>query len=167
MQNRLTAVTGVAIIAIACAGGAGKNGGRAPCVLSAADSAFLARGPVYRDCAVDRAAHALSTNPHPDFNGDGVSGCFTADVEMVVDSLGRPEAQTAHVVRTSDKRFGDAVVATLSFWKYEPALLDGQPVRQIVLERLKASVGARPVTTDVLVPKGSPPPRPVPASSGC
>jgi hypothetical protein len=105
-----------------------------PCVLPAADSVFAITSPLYPACAVERQALRLETNVHPDFPMTGRSGCISADVEVVVDSLGRPEAQTARIVRSNNQTFGEAVLAIVPLWRFTPAICDNRPVRQLFVD---------------------------------
>lgn len=127
---------GIALITAACASSGNNAARRKSCVVTANDSIFAARGSVYLNCGVDRAAHLTTTNIHPDFRptttGTPKSACYSADLEFVVDTMGRPETQTARVVHTNDQGYAESVLATLSAWKYDPAVLDQKPVRQIV-----------------------------------
>ncbi len=149
----LYVVVAVGMLAAACASATG--GRRAACDLAASDSAFALGRPVFRDCGVDRAARFLSTGgAKPDFRPATPtrSACYSADLAFVVDSTGRPETSTAQVVRANDQAFGQAVLATIGSWRYEPAIRDGISVRQIVTSHHAAS------TAVVAVPQGSPPP---------
>jgi outer membrane biosynthesis protein TonB len=58
-----------------------------------------------------------------------------AEVEFVVDEAGVPEKETARVVRTNNPDFAAATLAVVPRWRYRPATIDGQPVRQIVREK--------------------------------
>jgi hypothetical protein len=99
---------------------------------------YLARGPVYRDCAVDRRARLLTTNGRPQFQPPtpplAGTACYSAQIEVVVDSAGVPELETVRVVRANDPAFADAVLASLPRWRYQPALKSGVAVRQVVRE---------------------------------
>jgi hypothetical protein len=145
-----------ALVACASAGsaGGGSAAGRSGCALTGRDSAYLARGPVFRDCAVDEKARLTTTNAHPDFQpAPSDNGCLAAEVEFVVDTLGAPEVGSARVVRATTQPFGDAVVAMVPSLKYEPARLSGTRVRQIVVERRTAMLAR------FVVPAGSTPTR--------
>jgi hypothetical protein len=148
------------ILAAACAHSGNKvlqQG--SSCELSARDSVFTGLRPVFRDCAVQRAAHLVSNTSHPNFRPTAVrNACFFADLEFVVDSAGRPETGTARVVRANDDKFGEAVLATLPEWRYDPALRDGKPVRQIVDVHQTMGVMV------AVVPAGTPPPTRPPTS---
>ena len=148
------------MIAAACASAGGKSAQRKECELSDRDSAFAVGGPVYRDCAVDRAARLLAIDRHPDFRPTGTprTTCYSADLEFVVDSTGKPETRMARIVRASDQGYAESVLATLNSWKYEPAVRDHRPVRQIVTSHQTLS------TMVVVVPAGSPLPSRPPAS---
>ena len=157
--RQMTTLVIATVIAAACANTpprtAAERGGSCP--LTQGDSAFLARGPVYRECAVDTKAKLITSSAHTNFTPSPAGPrCYAIDLEVVVDTLGRPEAQTAHVIRATDPAFADAVMSGVSNWRFEPAMLNHRPVRQI------APVGQKAATVVVAVPAGSGPP---PASS--
>jgi len=115
---------------------------------------YLKNGPVYRDCGVDTPVKRLSgQNVQPNFNPSPTVGritsprtvCYLADVEFVVDPRGMPEAETARVVRTTDPSYSQAWLDVLSALKYEPALKDGAPVRQVMREKFMHAVTVAPV----------------------
>jgi hypothetical protein len=141
------------IVMAACASAGGGRTSQAACALPERDSAFLLGRPVYRECGVDRQARRLTANVRPDFRpATPRSTCYSTDLEFVVDSTGKPEVQTARILRANDQEFGASMLATLPSWKYEPATRDRIPVRQIVTEHKMLS------TMVVVVPKGSSPP---------
>jgi len=141
-------------IVAACASAPRAASGRGSCPLMQSDSVFLASGPVYRECAVDIKAKRIPDNSHPVFTPTrGGPNCYAVEVELVVDNAGKPEAETARVVRSTDRNFADAVMATVRDWRYEAAMLDHHPVRQIARETVKAAVG-----TVVVSSSGGPPP---------
>lgn len=148
-----------AVLLLACSG-ATRTAGRAECMLSSADSIFLAGGPVYRDCAVDeRATRQQGSAPPIDIRppSPGTLGtqCYFVELEFVVDTNGVPEVKTARVRRSTDVQYTDAVLATLPRWRYSPAKKDGVPVRQIVREQ-----SAKAITVAVVRPGEVPPRRP-------
>jgi hypothetical protein len=107
------------------------------CALAATDSVYLAGGPVYRPCAVDRAARLRTRNVRIDFQPTPplpTASCYSVQLEFVVAATGVPELETARLVRANNAAYGDAVLASLGQWRYEPARKDGVPVRQIVRE---------------------------------
>src|SRR5215218_5396816 len=101
------------------------------CSLTQQDSVLLFQGPVYRACAVSPAAKLVPSSRQINYRPARPSNtCSSVEFEMVIDTLGRVESPTAHVVRTNDRDWADAVIASLSTWRYEPARLEGKPVRQ-------------------------------------
>ncbi|HEX8946099.1 MAG TPA: energy transducer TonB [Gemmatimonadaceae bacterium] len=153
MSLRTIAVAGMVAFAAACATGGGKSARGAGCDLRDRDSVFAVIGPVYRDCAVDRAAHLLSTQTHPDYRPTTPrSTCYSADLEFVVDAAGRPEVPTIQVVRANDQGFAESVLAMVRGWRYDPAVREGRAVRQIVTSHQVMG------TMVVAVPKGASPP---------
>jgi len=148
----ILAIAATIVAACATAPRAANRGGSCP--LMQTDSAFLARGPVYRDCAVDIRARRIPDRSRVDFTPQKTGqSCYAVELEFVVDNLGKPERETARVVRSTDRTFADAVMATIQDWRYEAAVLDHHPVRQIVLEKQTLAVAAVAV-----VSRGGPPP---------
>jgi hypothetical protein len=152
---RYVFVLAASVIVVAC--GASRNASTrgAACPLTQRDSAYLAAGIVYRDCAVSARAKLIPSSVRIDYRSTQVrNGCYTAEIEMVVDTLGKVEVPTAQIIRTNDRAFAEAALANISTWRFEPARIEGKAVRQIVLE--KPTLG----TVVVAVPAGSsPPPR--------
>lgn len=120
----------VVVSAGACASGGSARAAGTTCDLRPADSLFLEAGPVYRDCAVDRPARPVGPEIKPDFAD--LPGCQSVTLEFVVGPTGEPEIETARVESTNNEAFALAVLTTLPKWRYEPAQVDGAPVRQIV-----------------------------------
>ena len=147
-------VISLSAVAAACASSGAKGGRRAACDLSPSDSVFALVQPVYRDCSVDREARFLNNGgSRPDYQPETMrSACYSADLAFVVDSTGRPEQQTAKIVRTNDRGFAEAVLATIAVWRYEPAMRNGVRVRQIVTTHQAMA------TAVVVVPAGTPHP---------
>ena len=121
---------------------------------------FAAGKPVFRDCAVDQQARLSASSIRPDWTPPAPvrAACYFVDLEFVVDTTGRVEANTARSIRSNDRAFADAWLVTLNQWKYTPAQRAGAKVRQIVTEHKSAQ------TAVVVVPAGSPPPTRPPAS---
>ena len=138
-----------------CASAGGAAGQHRDCGLRPSDSAFAVSGPVFRDCAVDTKAQAVTPNARFDFQperGGAGDACYSAEVEFVVNEAGSPEMKTAKVVRTNDQTFAQAFLTAVGTWRYRPAVKDGHPVRQIVDEQRKVQ------TATVMVRAGSGPP---------
>lgn len=125
-------------VSLAACASAPRTDPAAACVLARADSVFLSRGPVYRDCAVTQRAQLLNRTANPDFHPDISSGrsCYSADIKFVVDPTGTPESENATVVTSTDPAFGQAALAAVMRWSYKPAQLHDVPVRQIVREKV-------------------------------
>lgn len=141
--------------ALACGGAPDGVADAGPCALAAQDSAYLASGPVFPECDVDRRARLTTPNVRLDYRPTAVtrSGrqCEAAVVRFVVDRAGVPEVATARVLSATDAALGDAVLASLPHWRYRPAEKDGVPVRQVVQERRTLSIA--------ISPQGQTPPR--------
>ena len=99
----------------------------------------MAGGPVYRDCAVKSKTVLLTRSIHPEFHpttlGTTRDECYSAELEYVVDSKGLVETKTARVVRSNSDALAQALMSILPQWRFQPAMLNEQPVRQIVIDR--------------------------------
>jgi hypothetical protein len=149
-------VTAISLATVGCAGAKVQS---ASCAADPRDSIYAATGLVYRDCAVDTKAKRISRDIHVDFQPPQPTGCYSAELEFVVGSDGRPELSTVRTLDTNNQALAQAVRASLSEWRYEPALRDGAPVRQIVVDRYAA------VTSVVTMPARSTPRTPPRAPS--
>ncbi len=130
----------IALVAVVAACAGATTQARQPaCPLRQADSVYLAGGSIYRDCAVDRRAHLRNPQVLPDFEPRelpaGGFACYSAVIEVVVDTSGVPESGTAHIVYTNNRIFADAVLLTVVQWRYDPARKGTAAVRQIVQQR--------------------------------
>lgn len=144
---------------LAACGSAQRASTAETCILAAADSALLKDGPVFRECAVDRPAKGLQTpfTWRPSAGSDSrTQNCFTADVQFVVSELGRVEPGTIKVVSTNLPDLASALLASVPYWTYQPALLGDRSVRQIV--RVHRAVATIVVVTVAGQPRT--PPRP-------
>ena len=125
------------------------------CLIDPPDSSLLRRGPVLRDCEVDRPAKVL-TQMHPDFqpqsDGSRASRCYSAELEFVVDTLGWAEPATVKKVSGNSQPLAEAMVNALTTLRYEPAMNENHLVRQLV--RYKQQVGVQTVVSR----NGPPPP---------
>jgi hypothetical protein len=151
MTDRLI-IASLCILATACVTSRRRD---AACDLSTSDSAFAGGFPVYRACSVDRPARLIGVGGQLNFSTPTrPPECISADLTFVVDEAGKPEISTARLERGRDREFGEALLATLDSWTYEPAIRDGKPVRQIVNAHQTAS-------TAPAQPGGAPPRPPV------
>ena len=95
---------------------------------------LLEANVVYAASSVDRPVRYFDGTAQPIYPDSlfraGVGGSATA--RFVVDSLGRVEVATIHIVSATDKQFGDAVRRALEKARFAPARLDGRAVRQVV-----------------------------------
>jgi hypothetical protein len=150
------------LVVLSCAGARGAGGSGSSCALTAQDSAFLAGGAVYSACDVHRRARlqagTVRVNYQPPAPPSG-ERCEAVVVRFVVDAAGVPETGTARVVHATDPAFGTAVLNGLGQWRYQPALVDGSPGRQIVEERRIAAVRVAVVPAGSARPQAGRPPR--------
>ena len=116
------------------------------CDRSDQDSSHFMHLPLYRACAVSVKARATTNDVRPEFRPSGRDRtCYSATIELAVDTAGRPEVRTARVVKATDPMYGHAVLAILPALRFEPARLGGRTVRQIyqLREVLITRAGAR------------------------
>lgn len=112
------------------------SGTRASCEPSRLDASWLAAGPVYRPCEVDREAIIRDSlppvrwRPRPGV----VDRCNGAVVEFVVDTLGFPEPGSGRVVRATEPGLGLTLLKASAAWRYTPAMKERRPVRQVMRE---------------------------------
>ena len=144
----LIVVVGVLAAAGACASAGGGHGGK--CGATPADTIYRPVGVVYRPCGVDRQAQLTST-PRPTFtpNTSGGQSCYTAEFEFVVDEDGKPIMQTVHTLHSNNPGFESSMAQLIPGLHYEPAIKDGQTVKQIAAWKETASVAR------VVVPAGA------------
>lgn len=132
-----------AFVLAACSSAPRRTAGS--CVLSPADSVLAGGQPLFRDCAVDQEARALNTRVEAGRQLPSSSSpyCHKADVQLVVGVDGRPEPNTIRVITATSDQFRKAVLGSVPYWKYAPAVLDGVPVRQLVETRATLAIAVR------------------------
>ena len=125
-------------------------------------------------------ARGSSTVRYPeDLRNRGVSGC--ALVQFVVDTMGRADTATYHVLKASHTEFAQAVRNALPRFRFTPAEVRGHKVRQLVQQPFDFSIstdspalyrprveatGVVPPPPPSLTPPPGPPPLPKPAICG-
>lgn len=121
-------------LAVGVLGACASTGTRpGTCPIAPVDSGFLRGGAVYNACDVDVQAKPTNPDAHPDYRPTSASTtCVSADVEFVVGVSGRPEVETARIVRATNQDFGNSVLVTLPQLRFEPAQRGGVAVREIV-----------------------------------
>jgi TonB family protein len=96
------------------------------------------RGGVFPAVQVERTVVPRADNPPPEYprtlRESNVEGEVL--VRFVVDSTGRVEAESIVVLQQPHALFGDAVRRWLPRTRYRPAEIGGQPVRQLVEQRI-------------------------------
>ncbi len=125
---------------------------RAPsgCTMPAADTTFASVEPVYRPCDVDQQALPLDTTFDAQGIGLPIQSCLSAEVEFVIGKNGIPLYQPVKVIKSNSLDFTRVLLHAISRWRYQPALKDGHPVRQ--LEQVQAAAQVEPSN----IPAGPP-----------
>ena len=125
----------------ACSSATGGSRSSANCVLEAADSIYAVSAPLYRECAVDRPARAIQSNLEMGrSNMPPTNPCMRAEAQFVVGADGVPEPGTIRLLQSNNAAITEALRRSIPGWRYRPALLNQQPVRQLVRVEQKAAV---------------------------
>jgi hypothetical protein len=96
------------------------------------DTSHYLHTPLYRACAVSVKARPTNNDVRPDFRATGRDrSCFSAVIQVAVDTVGLPESRTARVVKANDPGFAAAVLAIVPALRFQPARLGERPVRQL------------------------------------
>ncbi len=114
------------------------------CTGEAPDSTLMAGTPVYRDCDVDRPVKRRGAEPRLNMSPASMGalpreGCSYVELEMIVDTAGQVEPTSLRVRRSDSRELEDAVRESVNSLRFEPALKDGKPVRQVWV--YKRSIG--------------------------
>jgi TonB family protein len=111
---------------------------------STAAAVGIPGGGVFPAVQVERTVVPHSANPPPEYprtlRESNVEGEVL--VRFVVDSTGRVERESIVILQEPHALFGDAVRRWLPRTRYRPAEIGGQPVRQLVEQRI--AFGLRP-----------------------
>jgi hypothetical protein len=110
----------------------GTRLGRAACDHNDQDTSHYLHTPLYRACAVSVKARAIANDVRPEFRATGRDrSCYSAVIQVAVDTVGLPEGRTARVLRATDAGFASAVLAIVPALRFEPARLGERRVRQL------------------------------------
>lgn len=124
---------------------------RGRCSGAPPDSVWMAAGPVYRDCEVDRKAELRGSEPRlpytPPVSGTSSGRCYSAELEFVVDTAGVPELSTVRARPANHRDMEEAMRSILPVRRYQPALLDERPVRQLVVYKHALTVMVQVVSS--------------------
>jgi TonB family protein len=95
-------------------------------------------GGVFPAIHVERTVVSRADNPPPEYPRTLRESNIEGEVlvRFVVDSTGRVEAESIVVLQEPHSLFGDAVRRWLPRTRYRPAEIGGQPVRQLVEQRI-------------------------------
>lgn len=129
-RRALMGLAGSIAFAASCAG----PGYRSPVTLSAqCASAAADSSPIYNHRDVTTAAQPVrGTQFGPMFpSAPPIGQRYLVEVEFVVDTLGRPDMCSAHVVRESHPGLSVRVLNRVGGWRFTPALREGRKVRQL------------------------------------
>jgi hypothetical protein len=140
---------------IAACSSATKTSSFDKCAALPSDSIYAGLKPAYRPCGLTSQATAITPRATPNYvpaPGARMPACTSVELEFVVGDDGVVEGKTVHVLRTTNTEYAEAVMAVVPSWRYQPAMKDGTPVRQIVND--KATLQTQVVVSQ----KGSPPP---------
>jgi TonB family protein len=85
------------------------------------------------DQMVERYANSAAPVYPPELSARGVQG--RVDATYVVDTMGRVDTTTIHVMQSDDPRFTQSVLTALAEARFRPAMRQGKSVRQLVQQR--------------------------------
>jgi len=109
------------------------------------ESAWLAAGPVFRDCDVDKPAKRKGGEPKLDDRHfkelDPTFACKEIVLEFVVTADGLVDTTATRLISSDHQALTLAVRETLGVLRFEPATLNGEQVRQLVVYRRGATRG--------------------------
>ena len=83
----------------------------------------------YLKFQLDKAATLRQPPPPLDLKGSGTGNVFA---QFVVDTTGRVDTQTFKPIQSSSAAFAAAVKAALSTARFDPAVVQGKKVRQLI-----------------------------------
>lgn len=88
----------------------------------------------YFEYQVEKAAQPVKGNPAPRYPDALRAANIEGDVvaQFVLDTTGHPNMETFRVLKSSDTLFTAAVRSSLPNMRFEPALVGGRPVKQLV-----------------------------------
>jgi TonB family protein len=75
----------------------------------------------------------------PVLQAAGIAG--SVDVQFVVDTVGRAEAASWHVVGSTNRAFEEPAREAIMASRFKPARIKGRVVRQLVSQRISFTVG--------------------------
>lgn len=147
LQRRAAPLVLGALCCLALVPGLEGQQRRGRCNGEAPDPAWLNTAPVYRDCEVDRRAELRGGGTRINFTPGGgllpTKECYRAELEFVVDESGSLELHTVRPRAGNDPDMEQAMRKVLPTLQYQPALLAGEPVRQLVVYTQAVSLGVR------------------------
>jgi TonB family protein len=132
-SSRVVVPVAVAVIAIVAGCASGPKPTLAPQALAEMRQTSV---DVYNQAQVTKAVAQARGNMGPEYpvvlKTERIEGVVV--LAFVVDTTGRIDMNSATVVKSTDQRFLDAVVAVLPGQRFIPAQLDGRKVKQLVSE---------------------------------
>lgn len=117
-----------------------------PCTGRPPDPAWLAAGPVYRDCEVDRVARQLGKEPdlRRAFFAElrPSDRCLEASFEFVVTPAGLVDTTTIRLLESNSAAATASIRSSLPELRFEPARREQVAVPQLLLYRRGVTYGA-------------------------
>lgn len=133
------------------------------CSVDSIPAALQATGPVYRDCEVTTPA---TVKKDVRFRApDGQEGCnIELIVEFVVDTSGLADTTSVSFKLSTSRSAAGEFLKGLRTWRFAPAVLNGQRVRQLVQVR-REHIARKERSSFTVGPMSSGAPSPSPSSS--
>lgn len=124
-------------LAVALPGPRPDHHGVPKCDSPRPDSLARATPPIYRACDVDKPARLHDAAPELNFYPERETGprgqCYNASLEFVVGQDGAPELDSVRPRKSNSPELQAALRAQLPKLRYEPGLIAGFAVRQLVV----------------------------------
>ena len=115
---------------------------------------FLDYGGLYDECTVGQRARLIFA-PRIEYPYQPPRGlrCVSAELRVVVDTLGRPLPETVQVAQANDARYVELMVNHLPQVRFSPGRVDGRAVHQIA--RWESRTAVRQLTARATTPSRS------------
>jgi len=130
-------ITFALVLGIALSGPRPGHIGVVKCDSPRPDSLVRATPPIYRACDVDKPARLHDAAPALNFYPERETGprgqCYSASLEFVVGQDGAPEMDAVTPRNGSSPELQAVLRAQLSKLRYDPGLIAGFAVRQLVV----------------------------------
>lgn len=119
----------VLLLALLAACASAAKGSRCPPV---DPESYVDYGGLYDECTVEQRAR-ISFQPRLEYPYQAPRNvnCLVGELRFIVDTLGKPLAETVEVTRANDERYIEIMVGALQQLRFTPGRVKGRAVHQI------------------------------------